>query len=228
MAVFPLFMEMDKKKWLVIGGGQVALRKIRTLVDFGADVTVMAPDICPELSRMADQGLLTARERSGDDILDLLKEWPAGEAAPDFGVCATSDKTLNHAAAVLLKDAGVLVDSATCPEDGDFLFPSVIRRENVTVGISTGGRAPGASRRLRAYVEQTLPRWVGEWAKKVGDTREWILKNAPETGKRKEWLEKTTEALWEEYACPGHEKTPWEAWVKELEKAEGSDGDHEL
>lgn len=227
MAVFPVFVEMDQRDCLIIGGGQVALRKIRILLDAGAKVTVIGPSFCPELEQLASEGRIVCLPCETEYTLDFLKARLEQGMVPAFGICAASDKQMNHEAAVFLKHSDVLVDSATETGDCDFFFPSVIRRDPVMVGISTGGQAPSVSRHLRRILEAALPEWTGQWAERMKDIRRWVLDHVRES-RRKKLIQHMTSEIWNEYAQQGKETKAWSERVCELERMAESGEEDEI
>lgn len=149
----------------VIGGGQVAARKARTLAEAGARVRVISPVFDPEFD-----GLTVAR---------VTRPFAEGDTAGAFlVVAATGDATVDAAVATEARAAGRLVNVAGDPGQGNFHFATEIQRGPVTVAISTGGASPALARRLKAEVEKAVgPEW-GELAGLLGEAREQ-LKVAP-------------------------------------------------
>ena len=144
MAYFPFFIDIENKKILIIGGGNVALRKAEKLVQFGADIVVVAPEICAELERLAGVKLIRRRFENKD-------------ISTAFAViAATDDRQLNARIYALCTDLGILVNTVDDPENCGFYFPALVRKNNVTVGISTGGTSPVFARYLREKTEELL------------------------------------------------------------------------
>ena len=144
MAYFPFFIDIENKKILIVGGGNVALRKAEKLVQFGADIVVVAPEICAELERL-DGVKLIRRRFENKDICTAFAV-----------IAATNDKQLNARIYALCNDLGILVNTVDDPENCGFYFPALVRKNNVTVGISTGGTSPIFARYLREKTEELL------------------------------------------------------------------------
>ncbi|MBQ9484208.1 MAG: bifunctional precorrin-2 dehydrogenase/sirohydrochlorin ferrochelatase, partial [Ruminiclostridium sp.] len=144
MAYFPFFIDIENKKILIVGGGNVALRKAEKLVQFGADIVVVAPEICAELERL-DGVKLIRRRFENNDICTAFAV-----------IAATNDKQLNARIYALCNDLGILVNTVDDPENCGFYFPALVRKNNVTVGISTGGTSPIFARYLREKTEELL------------------------------------------------------------------------
>ena len=142
---FPFMVDLSGKRVLVVGAGKAAKYKVRSLVEAGADLTVIAPVFSPEVEQYADRAVL------------LRKAYKTGEAAGfDVVVAATSDNSVNDKIIYEAKKAGALTCSAANPKDGDFIFPAVIRKNDYQIAISTDGKDPLAAGRLRKKIEEGL------------------------------------------------------------------------
>ena len=149
MAWFPFFVSLDGAPGLLAGGGQVALRKAEKLLDYGPRLTVVAPRVCPELEELARSARIPLVRR-GFQEEDL-------EPAPLFVIAATGDRALNHRIAALCRRRRILVNVVDDPSACGFLFPALVRRGRLSVGISTGGASPTAAVWLKERVEEALP-----------------------------------------------------------------------
>lgn len=145
MAYFPLFIDLNQKQGLVVGGGAVAARKIRTLLPYGPHLTVCAPSVLPELEALP--GLTLRREPFSPTLLE----------GAFFVIAATDDPELNSHIARLCRERNIPVNVADPGTESTFLFPSVVRRGPLTVGISTGGKSPSAAHYLKEQIEGLLP-----------------------------------------------------------------------
>src|SRR5262245_8528543 len=144
---YPLFLNLDGRLCVVVGGGGVALGKVRGLLAAGARVRVVAPEAAPELRALADEGaieLIGRAYREGD------------LAGGTLAVVATDDPRVSARAADEARSAGVLVNVADAPALCDWIAPSVARRGGATVAVSTGGRSPSFARRLRERIERDV------------------------------------------------------------------------
>jgi siroheme synthase-like protein len=140
---FPLFLRLEGRRVVVVGGGEIAVRKARELVTAGAEVTVIAPElhesVPPEATWVA-----RAYERG-----DLHGAWLA--------IAATDDRTVQGRVAEEAAAQRTFVIAADDLEHTSALSPAVVRRGPVTIAISSGGEAPALTRLLREIVEQLLP-----------------------------------------------------------------------
>ncbi len=128
----------------MVGGGQVALRKVRTLLEHGASVAVISSDLCSEMNKLADSGEIGVLQRSYQpgDLQDAV-----------IAIAATNDTNTNLEVAKEARRKAVLVNMVDDPKDSDFIAPSYIRRGDVTIAISTGGRSPALARKIRTKLE---------------------------------------------------------------------------
>ncbi len=162
MALYPIFLELSWKKCVAVGGGKVASRKVARLLEAGADVTVVAPEVSPEIADLASQGRLRwlKREYSPDVLADAFLVF-----------AATDSPETNRRVAQDAHDAGALVNVAS-GSGGDFLVPSVIRRGDLTIAIGTGGASPEVARRLRLMLEEEIGPEYAQWLEMMAELRE--------------------------------------------------------
>lgn len=146
MSCFPFFVEIGGKEGLVIGGGEVALRKIKKLLTFGPSIRIVAPVILPEILSMNG---VTAEQRAF--VSSDLDHHPA------FVITATDDPALNRSVASLCQKKNIPVNVADDEGACGFLFPALIQKGDLTIGITTNGASPTASRFYRQQIEAMLP-----------------------------------------------------------------------
>lgn len=145
MAYFPFFVDLSGQSGLIVGGGAVALRKARGLLPYGPRLTVAAPEISPEFWELQGVELM----RRPFERADL-----EGRA---FAVAATDDRALNHLVAELCGGMDIPVNVADSREDSTFLFPALLRRGELSVGVCAGGAAPAAAACIRDRFARALP-----------------------------------------------------------------------
>ena len=145
MPLFPIFLDLRGKKVLIVGGGRVALRKAERLAPYGASITAVAPEFAPGFAALSGVTALERRFQPGD---------VEGAA---LVIAATDDAELNAAVSELCAWEGIPVnvvdDLALC----SFVFPALVRRGELSVGISTGGASPSAAQYIRRLVEEQVP-----------------------------------------------------------------------
>ena len=147
---FPMFVDLNGKKVLTAGGGRIALRRVRTLLRFGARIHVTAPDLCEELAELEDQGRITADRR----------EYRMGDAEGyDLVLAATNSRAVNRMIWEECRGRGVTVNVADDKSLCDFYFPSVVMTETVVIGISSGGEDPSRAKELRKKIRGFLHKY---------------------------------------------------------------------
>ena len=162
---YPIFLNAGGKKCVVVGGGKVALRKVKMLLDCGADVTVVSPKPCPEIVTLSKGGSihLTQRDYEAGDLKDAV-----------IAMVCTDVKKVNRKVADEAKKAGVLVNVADNPEPSDFIIPSFFRRGNLTIAVSTSGVSPALARKIRAKLEKGFGEEYGSLLSIIGEVRSAI------------------------------------------------------
>ena len=162
MGYYPIFVQMERRAVLLVGGGKVAHEKIGKLVDAGARVTVVAPELIAEVRAFIDAGRATLIERG----------YGEGDVRGfELVMVATDDGALNRAVADEARAAGVWVNAADDVGNCDFILPSLVKRGTVTVAMSTAGTSPAMARWLREQMEQFLSEDVAALADLLADVR---------------------------------------------------------
>ena len=216
MADFPLFIKMDGRKVMVIGGGSVALRKIRILTDYGADIRIISGEVRDELKMLAEAGRLEWQKEN-------LTEKHLSELDEAFLViCASNDETVNAMAADYCHRRHILVDCAKPGENSDCVFPSVVRRGNVVVGISTSGGVPALTRHLREKIEVAIPEWYGDFERVLRDKRRQLKQSGLSQGERRQSLRQW---IAEEEKIREKGREPYENRNEKEPSGYGTDGD---
>ena len=145
--LYPMMVDLAGRRCLVVGGGAVAERKVTRLLECGADIQVVSPTTTARLAAWAAAGRVRLRRRPVR---------PADLAGAFLVVAATDDPRVNRKVADRVRSAGGLVNVADAPEACSFLVPSVVRRGDLTIAISTGGGSPALAKKLRQRLEQTV------------------------------------------------------------------------
>jgi uroporphyrin-III C-methyltransferase/precorrin-2 dehydrogenase/sirohydrochlorin ferrochelatase len=177
---FPAFFDLDGQNVLIVGGGEVALRKATLLERTGALITVVAPQIAPELmQRAAGGGLkLAIREFSPSD-LDGMR----------LVIVATPHRAVNRWIAKLSESRNIPVNVVDDAQASRFIVPAIIDRDPVLVAISTGGTSPVLARRLRERLEALIPKRIGEFASWLEALRETARRKLRDTAERRRFFE---------------------------------------
>lgn len=144
---FPLFVDLSDKEILVVGAGKIASRRIHTLCGFSRRITVIAPEISPEILSMEDDSrlrILRRRFEMGD--LD----------GKDMVLAATDDVSLNRKIGLRCRELGILVNVSSDQSMCDFQFPSIVQDGDVVIGLNASGKAHHLVRETRQKVERCL------------------------------------------------------------------------
>lgn len=167
MAYFPFFVDIEGRKCLIAGGGPVAYRKALILKDYGPDITVVAPQMTLELERLS-------KEKEGRVLLEHRDFKESDLENMDFVVAGTSDEALNRRISLLCRERKIPVNVVDVQEECSFIFPALIKDEDITVGISTGGSAPTLAKYLKGIFKQAIPPGFGGLAKQLGSYRDMV------------------------------------------------------
>ena len=168
MSYFPLFIDLAGREGLIIGGGTVAARKVEKLLPYGPRLTLCAPDISPELKKLPELRLL---RRSFE--AELLE-------GKDFVIAATADRALNHRVAALCKQRNIPVNVVDDREESSFLFPALVKRGELSIGISTGGCSPSAAIHWKREISALIPENFGEILIFLDSLRRPVMELLPE------------------------------------------------
>jgi siroheme synthase-like protein len=149
VVLYPIFLGLSGRRCVVVGGGEVANRKARKLLQARARVVVISPELQPELESVAVE-IHRRPYREGDLEGAYL------------AFAATDSRETNAAVAREAKERGIPANVADRPLEGDFAVPSVLRRGRLQVAVSTGGASPALARRIRGELEEVFgPEWAG-------------------------------------------------------------------
>ena len=163
MACFPIFIDIKQKKCLIVGGGKVAIRKVETLLRYGACVYVVAEQICEDIC----EKLPSAQRRTGH-----VTETDIEQSV--LVIAATSSRETNHRIAELCHSRNIPVNVIDAPEECTFIFPAVVQKGDVSIGINTGGKSPILSQKIRKTIEADIPDYYADLADQLGDLREYV------------------------------------------------------
>jgi precorrin-2 dehydrogenase/sirohydrochlorin ferrochelatase len=179
MEMLPIFLKLHQRPCLVVGAGSIATPKIASLLRAGGAVTVIAPAAKPEVEAWAGAGQLIWHQRSflETDIDGMF-----------LVIAATDLQPVNHAVAEGARRMGILCNSVDDPPDCDFFYPSVVRRGDLQIAISTAGKSPALAQRLRQEIDTMLPEDTGSWLDQLGETRQRMFAAFPLTEDRKHAL----------------------------------------
>jgi len=144
---YPIFLNIQDKKCVVIGGGEIALRKVKTLLEYGASVEIVSPSFCPDLVKIAKEGKIKSHTKSysSQDLKGAL-----------IAIAATDDVKINQRISIDAKKYGVLINVVDKPQYSDFIVPSSLTRGDIIIAVSTSGKSPALARKIRTDLENQL------------------------------------------------------------------------
>ena len=167
MAYFPAFLKLDNKKILIVGGGYIAYEKLDHLLDFTSDISVIALELSDDMSRGIKENNLKFEQRAyekGD-----IKEYAVV-------IVAVDDIPLQAEIFAESKQYNCLCNSVDSVEYCDFIFPSYIKKDDLTIAVSTSGSSPAMAKHLRIYLQNLIPDSIGEFLKEMKDLRRTLPK----------------------------------------------------
>jgi precorrin-2 dehydrogenase/sirohydrochlorin ferrochelatase len=174
-----MFLKLTARPCVVVGAGTIAESKIASLLEAEAKVRVIAPEALPRVREWA----------AGGDIAWEQRAYVAGDLAGAFlCVAATATPEVNRAVFAEATEHGVLCNAVDDPPFCDFYFPSVVRRGELQIAISTAGESPALAQRLRKEINGALPQDTGEWLMELGRLRREVVAAEPIGEPRKQLL----------------------------------------
>ena len=203
----PIFLRLQDKPCLVIGGGIVAERKVRLLRRTGASISVLAPSVTKSLHDQINQGLVT-----------YLPEQYSDAGVADFWliIAATDDTAFNHQIAADAEAAGKFCNVVDDNAASTFIFPAIVDRSPVVVAISTEGNAPVLAQQLKNRIEAWIPERIGELATQAGRWRQLVKKRFTSTRERRRFWQRFFTGPIAEHLLAGRHGAADKAMRKEL------------
>ncbi|MCG6900034.1 MAG: siroheme synthase CysG, partial [Gammaproteobacteria bacterium] len=211
MDYLPIFMKIEQRPCLVVGGGKVAARKVALLRRAGARIRIVSPQLCGELHDLLARGLITheAREFQDNDLDDCV-----------LVIAATDNKTVNRRVSELATIQRIPVNVADSPKLCSFIVPSIINRSPVQIAVSTGGSSPVLARLLRARLESFVPAAYGRLAELVNDYRQRVKQRFANPEQRRYFWESILQGRVAELLFAGHEEKARSALQDALDDTE--------
>ena len=167
MSYFPAFLKLDDKKILIIGGGNIAFEKLSHLLDFTTDISVIALELSENM-------LKSVRE---NDLYFEQREYRKGDIKDfDIAVIAVDDIALQAKIFEESKRYNCLCNSVDSIEYCDFIFPSYIKKDDLTIAISTSGASPAIAKHLKRYLLNLIPSDIGSFLQEMRLLRKTLPK----------------------------------------------------
>lgn len=169
MEYFPIFLDLQDRRCLVIGGGVVGERKAEALLQAGAEVTIISPQLTDRLSVWAEE----------HKIVHIGRKYRSGDLV-GFALIfvATDDSTISEVVQKEGRARGIWVNAADDPTHCDFILPSILRRGELVIAVATGGLSPALSRSIREELEQYLTEDYGVLLQIVAEVRETLKRSS--------------------------------------------------
>lgn len=186
MSFFPAYFNLKNKKILLVGGGYIALEKLEKLVDFTENIDVISKEVSEDFLSFAHKHNISIEKRSYQ-VGDILSY--------DVVIVATNTVTLHKAIYEESRATRILVNSVDDTAYCDFIFPSYIKKGDLTISISTSGSSPAMAKRLRAYIEQSIPNAIESFLKEMRGLR----KTMPKGKERMSFFEEKSDAFMKKY-----------------------------
>jgi len=202
MSLFPIFLKLTARPCLVVGAGNLAESKIESLRAAEAAVTVIAPQANQAIAELASAGELTWHQRA----------YQPGDVSPGtfLVVTATNVPSVNRSVYLEATSKSILCNAVDDPPYCDFYFPSIVKRGDLQIAISTAGASPALAQRLRKELNAALPLDLGSWLEELGNLRREVLQLEPLNEARKQLLH----TLAQREVC-GYDACPSRAYARQ-------------
>ncbi len=176
MRYYPVFLDLRDRPCTVVGGGTVAERKALSLLEAGAEVTVISPSLTSKLQTLSLSGKINHKAKTYDDR-DL--------AGSHLVIAATDSPEVNGSIGKACRKSNILVNLAAPPEESTFIVPSVVDRGDLLIAISTGGSSPALARKLREQLETVYGPEYELFLQKMASVRSRLLMELPDEEQRR-------------------------------------------
>lgn len=191
-------IELNNERCLIAGGGTVAYRKVCSMLEFGAVVTVVSPEFCPELLELAWRLCVSDKYSSGHLTLVKRCVQPQDIDGAFVVIMATDDEKVNHDMAELCRQQRILVNVVDVKADCGFYFPAIIKDKEVVISVSTGGQSPVLAGTIKRNIESHLGRSYGDIAERMGELRVQIKAQIDGEEERKKAFQQMVRSLLDE------------------------------
>jgi precorrin-2 dehydrogenase/sirohydrochlorin ferrochelatase len=167
MGYFPAFLKLDDAKILIVGGGNIALEKLQHLLDFTKDIDIVALDISDAMVQLAKEHNLSVEKRA----------YQKGDIAKyAIVIVAVDDIALQASIFDESKNYKCLCNAVDSVDYCDFIFPSYIKKDDLTIAVSTSGASPAMAKHLRRYLQDLIPENIGSFLSEMRSLRESLPK----------------------------------------------------
>ncbi len=179
MSLFPMFLKLEGRHCLAVGAGTVAQEKISSLLEAGANVRVVAPQVAEPIAELARSGKISLEQRPfADSDLDNIF----------LVIAATSLPDVNRQIFEAARARNILCNAVDDPDNCDFYYGSVVRRGNLQIAISTAGSSPALAQRIRKQLETQFGPEYSDWLGELAATRKELFSQDIDPQHRKSLL----------------------------------------
>lgn len=182
---YPINLNLRNKECLVIGAGRVAERKVRRLLECGAQVSVISPEVTPNLKALAEKKKIAFKKKRVD-LTDLKGVY--------LVISATADRRINSPISSYCHRKGILVNVVDSPKECNFILPSVLKRGSLAIAISTGGISPALSKKIRQDLEERFGVEYAKLLRIMAKLRPEVLRKIKNSVSRKIFFQKAVQA----------------------------------
>lgn len=178
MGYFPFLIDIKDKLFVVAGGGNVALRKIEKILEFGAKIIVIAPEIVDEIKSINGISIIQ-KEIEKDDIKQAF-----------CVIAATNNKDINQKINSWCKELNIMINAVDDIQNCSFIFPAIIKEENLTVSISSNGAVPELSASIKKRIKDVIPKNISDLSDELLSLRNYLKQNITQQSQRAEIMRK--------------------------------------
>lgn len=181
MRYYPVNLDIRNRKCLVVGGGDVGTRKVITLLECGASVTVVSINASEKLLKLAESGNIELKRRpyTGTDLDGMF-----------LVICATDNERLNLQVSIDAENLNMLCNIADRPDACNFILPALVKRGDLVIAVSTSGKSPAFAKKLRKDLEKQYGPEYADFLKLMGAIRKKLLSTSHEPEEHKHLFEK--------------------------------------
>ena len=167
MAYFPAFINFDNKKILIIGGGYIAYEKLDHLLDFTKNITVISKELSEDMMKLIQE----------NSLKHTIKPYEKGDISGyDIIIAAVDDFDLQESIYKESRNYQCLCNCVDLQQYCDFIFPSYIKRDDLTIAVSTSGASPAMAKHLRIFLSKIIPESIGDFLKEMKGLRKTMPK----------------------------------------------------
>ncbi len=178
---YPIHLDVNGKKCVIVGGGKVAYRKACSLRKSGADVVVVSPEVCSEM--VNEEGLVLIKKEYEECFLDNAL----------LVIAATDNEVVNKKVTLGAEKRGIMVNVVDYPERCSFIVPSTINRGDLCISISTGGASPAVAKRIRGELETAFGKEYEVYLDLLAKMRSLAMSTVEDSVKRRKILQRLAE-----------------------------------